>query len=128
MSRASRRYGLVVVALCGLATLCVVIVRARSLDLPARSASEAAPARATASLDATSRTTTGPSQPSFSMSPYQAQVASATLVVLDDMEGAARHRGDTVLLARLKDERTRVLRAATRLPTTAPARHERNEP
>lgn len=73
-------------------------------------------------------TGTGSLEPKFSMSQYQAQVARSTLSTLDEMEGAARRRGDTVLMARLENERTRVLRAATRLPATPPVRDERNQP
>jgi hypothetical protein len=53
------------------------------------------------------------------LSPYQAQIAGATLHVLDGMEQDARARGETRLLARVQTERAHVIRAAAGLPRTA---------
>jgi hypothetical protein len=62
------------------------------------------------------------------MSPYRAAVAAPTLAVLDEMERRAEERGQGVLLARIRSERARVLKAVDGLPQRPPGNSERNEP
>jgi hypothetical protein len=128
MSARSPRRVVVAIALLALAGAGIAIVRGRAAHAPAVSAVEGPPSRTVSRAAAGVQGPARDLEPSFRISPYQSQVARSTLATLDDMESDARRRGDTVLLVRLKSERTRVLRAASRLPTTAPARQERNEP
>jgi hypothetical protein len=62
------------------------------------------------------------------MSPYRTAVAAPTLSVLDEMERRAEQRGQGVLLARIRSERARVLKAVDGLPQRPPGNSERNEP
>ena len=119
---------MIAIALLALAGLGIAIVRGRPPQSPVASAGDAKPSQRVSRAAVGAQGPARDLEPSFRISQYQSQVARSTLATLDDMEGDARRRGDTVLLVRLKSERTRVLRAASRLPATAPARQERNEP